>query len=300
MININGPEGRNIKGSHTEDEIEAFFSNFAKWKLLYRNVDVSFLNVDNRAEENRGVDFLYRMYEPFESATYGVIIESKKVKDKKSFSKSRLADDIYTLKRKIQKAQNSKELYEDGKIRNDIEYFKYGILCYRFNDFDSDHFRKVLQEVQIKDTKRGALFPIIFILSNDRLSRFVHMRKLDGEPIKYYYPPYGANKWMVEDEKLSLYYLFSDIIPFYSGEVKSILSFDMPSPRAFQFMADFCTRFSYDVSKLILAKGNYENIDLCKQHKKDWENDAGKEFDLLCLNSDLNCSESLGGVFKNE
>ena len=116
MVNMNGPEGRNVKGDYTENEIEAYFSNFVNWELIYQNIDVRFLNVDKRKDENRGFDFLYKIFEPFEEGSMGIIIESKKVKDKSSFNKKRLAEDIYTLKNKIEKAQSSKDLLQDQKL----------------------------------------------------------------------------------------------------------------------------------------------------------------------------------------
>lgn len=301
MVNMDGPEGRNVKGDYAENEIEAYFSNFVKWELIYRNIDVKFLKVDDRKDENRGFDFLYKIFEPFERITNGIIVESKKVKDKSSFNKKRLAEDIYTLKNKIEKAQSSKDLLHDGKLKElNIKYIKYGILCYRFNDFDLEHFRKVLKEIQIKDTRRGLIFPVIFILANDRFSRFVHLRNKINGPIEFYYPYYGGNKWMIEEEKLSLFYQFSDIIPFESNNDKYILSFDEPSIKSFQYIQDFSTRFSFDVSKIILAKGNHENLHIYNQLKENWENEAEKEFKLISLNSDMNCSENLEDVFKNE
>ncbi len=298
---MNGPEGRNVKGDYTENEIEAYFSNFVNWELIYQNIDVRFLNVDKRKDENRGFDFLYKIFEPFEEGSMGIIIESKKVKDKSSFNKKRLAEDIYTLKNKIEKAQSSKDLLQDQKLEKyNIKFIKYGILCYRFNDFDFEHFIKILKEIQIKDTRRGFIFPVIFILANDRFSRFVHLRNKINGPMEFYYPYYGGNKWMLKEEKLSLFYQFSDIIPFESNNEKYILSFDEPSIKSFQYIQDFSTRLNFDVSKIILAKSNHEDLHIYNQLKENWEKEAGKKFRLISLNSDMNCSENLEEVFKNE
>ena len=149
MVNINGPEGNNILGSFAEDEIEAFFSNFLKWNLLYKNFDETFLEVESENDEIRGFDFLYQLYEPFDKdyKNHGIIIESKKIADTAIFNKSRLSKDIQTLKHKIEKAQTSKRLHDDEKIRNnEIHYFRYGILCYRFKEFDFNKYNKVLKE----------------------------------------------------------------------------------------------------------------------------------------------------------
>ena len=302
MVGINGPEGNNILGSFVEGEVEAFFSNFLKWKLLYRKFDETFLNVDSKEEEKRGFDFLYQLCEPFndEYVNHGVIVESKKIKDHALFSKNRLTTDIDTLKSKIEKARNSKNLHDDEKIReNEIHYFKYGILCYRFLNFDKDKYLKVLKEYQFRDKRRGANFPTIFVLSNERLSAFMHL-KSKKQSLKYFYPSYRDNKWMGHKDQLSLFYLFSDIIPFESDGKKYVLSFDEPTPKSFKFIKDFCSRFNYEISGIVLANSDFTQKHIYEQYMMNLEKEVGHKLELLCLNNDMNCAEELTEVFKNE
>jgi hypothetical protein len=303
MVNIRGPEGKNILGSFAEDEIEAFFSNFLKWKLLYKNFDETFLEVESENDEIRGFDFLYQLYEPFDKyyKNHGIIIESKKIADTAIFNKSRLSKDIQTLKYKIEKAQTSKELHEDEKIRdNDIHYFRYGILCYRFKEFDFNKYYKVLKEYQMKNKSRGSNFPVIFVLSNDRLSTFIELMNLvdDKKSIEYLYPPYKANGWENWDEKLSLFYLFSDIIPFKADNKKNILSFDKPSVNSFNFIQEFCKKFLPEISSITIARGEYDQDSLYKQYKVEFDKTVDKILELDVLNNEMNCSTNLTKVFK--
>jgi len=303
MANLNGPEGKNVLGSFTENEIESFFSNFVKWNLLYRNVDVkSFLKIDDEKEENRGFDFIYELYEPFESGNHGIIIESKKIDNTELFTKARLSKDIDSLKHKIENASKSRELYEDEIIRNrSINYFRYGILCYRFREFDEDNYRKILKEYKIGETKKGKHFPTIFILSNDRLSSFVYLKTnyINNLVTKYYYPYYHINPWMRWEEKLSLFYLFSDMIPFEFNDTKCLLSFDEPSLRSFEIIENFCGKYNHDLTNLILANGNYQLEHIYNRYKTSWEKRAKKEILLSCLSRDFNISTNLAGVFKH-
>jgi hypothetical protein len=303
MVNITGPEGKNILGSFTEDEIEAFFSNFLKWKLLYKNFDETFLEVESENDEIRGFDFLYQLYEPFENnyKNHGVIIESKKIANTAIFNKSRLGKDIQTLKHKIEKAQNSKELHEDEKIRdNGIHHFRYGILCYRFKEFNFNKYNKVLKEYQINNKSRGSNFPVIFVLSNDRLSTFIQLINLvdDKKSIEYLYPPYKANGWENWDKKLSLFYLFSDIIPFKADKKKNILSFDKPSVNSFRFIQEFCKKFLPDISSITMARGEYDQDSLYNQYKMEFDETVDKILELDVLNNEMNCSTNLTKVFK--
>lgn len=303
MVNNKGPEGNNILGSFTEDEIEAFFSNFLKWKLLYKNFDETFLEIESEKDEIRGFDFLYQLYEPFENSyeKHGVIIESKKIANTSIFNKSRLSKDIQTLKYKIEKAQNSKELHEDEKIRdNGIHYFRYGILCYRFKEFDLNKYNKVLKEYQINNKSRGSNFPVIFVLSNDRLSTFIQLMNLvdDKKSIEYLYPSYMANGWKKWDEKLSLFYLFSDIIPFKADNKKNILSFDKPSVNSFSFIQDFCKKYHPDISSVTIARGEYDQDSLYSQYKVEFDETVGKTIELDVLSNEMNCSTNFTKVFK--
>ena len=301
-INQEGPEGSNVLGDFHENEIEAFFSDFLNWNLIYKNFDVEFLSVDTEKEENRGFDFLYQLSEPFlsDSNYHGVIVESKGMKNTKHFNKSRLTKDISTLKHKMEKANSTKSIIDDQKIIDcKINYFKYGILCYRFRDFDLEKYKKVLRESQIKETRRGDNFPVIFILTNDRLSAFSHLRKKYND-IKYYYPYYKSHEAISRKKELSLFYLFSDLIPFESKEGKNILCFDKPSPASFKLIEQFCGKFNHDISHITLARANYTDIEIYKRYKNEWEKRAKKTLELSCLDFNMDCSENLAEVFKHD
>jgi hypothetical protein len=303
-INTDGPEGKNVLSDFHENEIKAFFSNFLKWELLYSNFDVKFLNVDSDKEENRGFDFLYGMYEPFlkDSFRHGVIVEVKGVKDAKQFNKSRINKDIDVLKHKIESARLSKNLHDDQKVRDkNISYFKYGILCYRFTNFDEEKYKKVLMEYQITGTKNGDMFPTIFVLSNDRLSTYLQLKE-QFKSLEFYYPYYREHATNEYKENLSLSYLFSDIIPFRTekdGEIqKNILFFDTPSPVSFKLLENFCGKYQYhDIDRIILANSDYRKGDLYQSYLSDWMRNSEKYIEICCLSTYKNCDKDMRKVF---
>ena len=120
----------------------------------------------------------------------------------------------------------------------------------------------------------------------------------DKSSIKYYYPPYIRNEWMKWDEKLSLFYLFSDIVPFEADNKKNVLSFDKPSIKSFKFIQDFCTKFSYNISSITLARGEYDQESIYKQYKTEFDETVDKNLELYILNDEMNCSTNLVQVFK--
>ncbi|SDF70808.1 hypothetical protein SAMN04488589_1188 [Methanolobus vulcani] len=304
-INTDGPEGKNVLSDFRENEIRAFFSNFLKWELLYNNFDVQFLNVDTDKEENRGFDFLYGMYEPFlrDSFRHGVIVEVKGIRDETLFNKGRLTKDIDVLKHKIESALLSKNLHDDPKIQEkDINYFKYGILCYRFTNFDNEKCKKVLMEYQISGLKNGDMFPTIFVLTNDRISTFFHLKR-EYNNIEFYYPYYREHATNGYESKLSLSYLFSDIIPFKTHEnnntIKNILFFDVPSPLSFKLLENFCGRYQYhDIDRIILANSDYTKKEIYKSYLSDWEQNSKKKIEISCLENDQNIRKDLAEVFR--
>jgi hypothetical protein len=303
-INTDGPEGKNVLSDFHEDEIKAFFSNFLKWELIYKNFDVQFLNVDTEKEENRGFDFLYKMYDPFlqDSSHHGVIVEVKGVKDAKQFNKSRLTKDIDTLKYKIENLRTAKKLHDDPQIiENEINYYKYGILCYRFSNFDYDKYKKVLMEYQISETRNGDMFPTIFVLTNDRLSTYLQLKEI-YKSLKYYYPYYREHGTNEYSNKLALSYLFSDMIPFTANGKKCILSFDTPSPSAFNLLENFCGEYQYhDIDEIILAKSDYKEEATYTSYLSKWEKNANnKKINVVCLEQNQSCGKNLAKVFSDE
>jgi len=274
-INNEGPEGKNIMGEFAENEIEAFFSNFINWKLIYKNVDLKSLkHPDEEEYENRGYDFIYKLHEPFDAINRGIIIETKKVGDISNFKPSTLTKHIEILKYKINQANHSEELYENPNIKFDnIHLFRYGILCYRFFKFNLDKYYKVLKQIEISDTKsKRPNFPTIFVLSNDRLHAFSEWKKLIKGQLKFYdRDPLSINH-LVENERMSLFHLFSDIIPFSEydsnlNKCNGILSFDKPKLETFLFIEDFCRNFNFPISKIIFVNCDISKSSLYDQDK---------------------------------
>ncbi|WP_410510162.1 hypothetical protein RSJ42_08605 [Methanosarcina hadiensis] len=303
-ININGSEGNNIMGEFAEDEFEAFFSNFAGWKLLYRNVDLKDLKYpDENKTENKGYDFIYELFEPFEKIKQGAIIESKKIEDISDFVPSRLSDDIEIFKYKIKKAINSQELHDDQKIRSyDLKSFRYGILCYRFIKFDFDRYYKTLEKYKPSERTRDLNFPVIFILSNDKLHAFSELKKCTKQLTFYNRDPFSNNQ-LVESEKLSLFHMFSDIIPFRESGADNnnnscgILSFDKPSVESFLFIEHFCMNFNFEISKIIFVNCDFTKESLYNQYKSEIQ--SLNDIEALYFGSGgMDCSQKLNKVFK--
>ncbi|WP_135604942.1 hypothetical protein [Methanococcoides sp. NM1] len=300
VISLDGSEGRNVHGDIHEEEIRALFSNFFKWELIYSNFDMTFPILDTNKSKKAGIDFLYRLNEPFleKSENHGVIVECKGREDMENFNVSKFSEDLYKLKVKIEKANLSHDVLEDQKIiDSNINYFKYGILCYRFNSFDINKFKNVLKKCEIRDRTRKNHFPVIFILSNDRISVFSHLKKHYSN-LKYYYPHYLSNQNLNLRDNLSLFYMFSDIIMFEADGVKNILSFDEPSPTTFKLIREVCGRFNHNISEITFARANPFNKSIHREYNSQWVRDRGQDIKLQYLNNDMNCFEPLEEVFK--
>lgn len=305
-INIDGPEGRNITGEFAENEIKAFFSNFAKWELIYENFDVKFLKKKNgkTKDENRGFDLLYKLYEPSELSKQGIVIECKKIKDGSTFSPSKLNGDIDTLKEKIISCQKSTQLYRDEKIKyHEIETYRYGILFYRFIKYDHNQYLKCLKKIQLSEKIRGSNFPVIFVISNDRISAFMHLKQnvkqtLGNEPIEFYYSPMNDfRKTNKKNKQLSLFNLFSDVIPFSIGNKNGVLTFDFPSIKSFKLIERFCSEFDFNISYIAFARNDYTQEHIYNHYKSECKDIDMANIELIYLNNDMNCSTNLEKEF---
>lgn len=296
VINIHGPEGNNITGEFAEDEIEAFFSNFAGWNLMYSNIDIPIPKLsDEEKSKNRGYDFLYELFEPLED-NHGIIIESKKITDISDFVPSKLSKHIDDLKSKIKVATNAQYVYDDPKIKSHgIKSFRYGVLCYRFTKFDYDRYLKTLKTCSLGETKRSMNFPAIFILSNDRLKAFVELKNC-APGLKFYYrhPRYAGR--LKESDKLPLFHLFSDIVPFKCEDGDGILTFDKPSVESFLFIKDFEEYYEMKLSTIIFANCNYNDEHIYNQYKS--EVTGFENISPMYLGSDMSCDKNLKQVFK--
>lgn len=301
-INIDGPEGKNISGEFAENEIKAFFSNFVKWELMYSNFDVKFLkkNGEKTENENRGFDFLYKLYEPSEFSKQGIIVECKKIKNGSTFSPSILNKHINILKYKIMGCQKSTQLYRDEKIKyHEIETYRYGILFYRFTNYDHNKYLKCLNEIQVGERARGSNFPVIFVISNDRISTFMHLNQIfRSEPIEFYNLSQSTFRGALKKNKqLSLFNLFSDVIPFSVGGKNGVLTFDFPSIKSFKLIESFCMEFDYNISYIVFARNDYTQEHIYDQHKSECKKIDMANIELIYLNNDMNCSTNLEKVF---
>ncbi len=297
IINLRGPEGKNITGEFAEDEIEAFFSNFAGWNSIYYNVDIAVPKVsDEEKSENRGYDFIYELFEPLENINQGVIIESKKISDISNFTPSMLAKHIGILKHKVKQVMNYQELYEDTKIKAcNVKSFRYAILCYRFSSFDYDKYLQTLEMCKLEETIRDMNFPTIFILSNDRLKAFVELKNYTKD-LKFYSRQLRSTNTLQESDKLPLFHLFSDIVPFKSKDGDGILTFDKPSVESFLFIKDFESYYNMNLSTIIFANCNYNDEPIYNQYKSEIE--GFENISPMYLGFDMNCSINLKTVFK--
>jgi hypothetical protein len=308
-LNTKGPEGKNLMGEFAELEFKAFFSNFVGWKLLYTDVDLKGLkHPDDEKPENRGYDFLYKVREPFDNYNKAVIIESKKIESISGFSTSILSKHIEILKYKMDKANHSLELSNDQKIQhNEIKSYRYGILCYRFRKFDLNKYRNILKNYEpTESTSNDINFPVIFILSNDKLHAFSKWKTSSEGHLKFYDRDPLSMRLLTESDSLSLFNLFSDYIPFIEddgklGKQNGILTFDKPSVESFLYIEDFCKNFDLGISKIVFLNCDLGQKDLYDQYKEEVE--SFKKIEPLYLGpsgpSGMDCdSEDLDKVFK--
>jgi hypothetical protein len=215
VISLEGPEGRNIIGELAEDEILAFFQRVCGWKLIFRDVDarLGLRTLEGLEIADRGLDFLFAAPNPLVSEQpEGVIVETKRVRDRTTISIGKLEKYIEVLKNKVAAARIS-NLQRDKDVRSNIRgAIRYGLLVQRFKSFDLEHYAATSSQIDTSK-HRGADTPVILLLTNDRLSPLIELYNwARGQPIQFYYPKYLYNETPCFRPTLSINYLFSDIV----------------------------------------------------------------------------------------
>jgi hypothetical protein len=303
VVGLSGAEGRNIIGELAEDEILAFFQRVCGWKLIFRNVDarLGLRTLEGFEIADRGLDFLFAAPNPFIlEQPEGVIVETKRVKDRTAINVSKLEKYIDTLKDKVAAARMS-NLQRDEDVRNNIRgAIRYGLLAQRYRSFDLAHYIATLSQVDTSK-HRGTDTPVILLLSNDRLSAFVELHTwARGQPIEFYYPKYLGDEKPIFVAALSVNYLFSDIvlgrIETSSGYNTFILSFDSPSPESLSLLFEVFQRFHSSefgrVDLLLFAKGEYDQGHIYQSRLANSDFDPAQT-ELIVLRQDLSLTYNL-------
>lgn len=296
MVNMDGREGVNIKAQNTETECINFFKEYLGWTLLYKNIDLKFQNLFQKSN-NRGIDSLFYVSNPYNNYEIdGILIDAKHIKDKNTFTSTKYKIDVENLRTKLFRINNSREVIKDSLIvENNVNSFRYGILFYRWDNFDKETFKKQLNKVEITRTTNNPLnFPIIIIVSNNLFSKYFYLfRKLKSKRPKFNYHFYLRNKQKRGLNYLSISYLLSDLIPFEYDNKSCILCLDEINELTFQVIYEYAKQFNMSLNKIFLANGNHEEIPLYQQKvEKIFE----QYIELDCLNQDEHVKERIGGI----
>jgi hypothetical protein len=281
MVHLSGPEGRNIIGDFTEDEVLAFFKKLAGWHLVFKDVDARLgyslpLPLNGFEEKDRGLDFLFSAWNPFTQAREGILVETKHVKTPKNLAPSVLREYVDTLKKKLDGVRSS-AFQNEIDVRTHIDgTISYGVLVLRHRNFELERFRNVVSQLDI--TKhRGSNVPVIAILTNHRLDAFIALRKQcpPGHSLEFYYPRYIRNPAACFDKSLSLSYLLSDVVfgrfvdEEEGNERHFALSFDEPSSEVFLLLREMLDDLRSDIFgqlyQILFARGDFEQVHLYQQ-----------------------------------
>ncbi len=102
-------------------------------------------------------------------------------------------------------------------------------------------------------------------------------------------PHYG--NVLEETDKLPLFHLFSDIIPFNDNGTTGILSFDTPSVESFLYIKDFSRHFNKTISNIIFVNCNHANEHIYNQYKSEITDFSN--INPLYLSLEMNCGRNL-------
>ena len=282
-VSLRGPEGKNVISNLTENEVRAFFQHVAGWHLVFQNVDVRIgynlpLPIEDFEEKDRGIDFLFSAFNPFAGRKEGMLVETKHAKERQTLYAHRLQEYIDILKRKLDGIRASSSFQHDPDVLTHIDgAVDYGVLVLRFRQFDQEYLYHLCSQVDTS-LHRGSDIPVIAVLSNDRMSAFIELRKRAGDStLEFYYPCYLSNTASRYARGLSLSYLLSDWVlgAIVSGEERRtfILSFDEPTPDFFKLLYEIFCEFKDDnllprFDDIFLANADYESKSLYEQRLK--------------------------------
>lgn len=259
-----GPEERNIIGNITEEQAQIFFEKFCKWKLILKNEDFSNTKFGT---DKSGFDQLYEVNDPILNKKIYVLVESKFREDNKTLHSNILYDFIYGLKKKILKGQNPVS-WKDT-VNEKINNLRYGVLFLRFQNFSQEKIMKTMGSIAISKTKRETIPPAIFTLFNYRLAKFAEFAN-ENKKIKYIYPAgVGQKSFETKSEVLSIFYLFSDLIPgeFTDKANKKqnfLISFEEPNADSLKYLCIYISRVlklkSAKNCTVYFSEGNFNKI----------------------------------------
>jgi hypothetical protein len=275
-----GPEGRNIIGNLTEEEITAFCESVLGWRVLFRNIDARIphtLPLGLFEEKERGIDLLCAAANPFLNCREGVVVETKHVGEGTTLRHGRLTEWIATLKEKIEGIRSSR-LQKDADVVDNIDgAVSLGLLVVRFRQYDKEEFWEEVGKVELS-RYRGAGLPIVLLLSNDRLSPLVEFRRrVTGRAkFEYYYPSYLANDAPKFAQSLAPQYLFSDVIFGRLASLRRpdesstfVLMFEEPQPEALRVLGQMLEQFRSSefeqIDRFFFARGDYTDVHLYRE-----------------------------------
>lgn len=295
MVKIGKPEGNLILGAITEDELINFFTKFCGWRLIYRNVDQEIIKGPRK--KDKGIDILLSCYNPYTDKKEGVLVESKRKKEEKYLKISDFRKTLYSLKENIENFPKMRSWSEDTFIQKNIDDFFYGILAFRFDNYELFKEYDIYKKISITDSKMRGI-PVIFTLTNDRLSRFHYFSLIEeNRDCKFIYPMgYLENKKELRERFLSINYLFSDIILGENKEGEFILYFGYPEYRDFSLIYDISITFQLrNLRKLYFCYGDHRDNHLYKQRLKNFNFQKDLIFELL--NQDYHLKTDLTKAF---
>lgn len=304
-VSLRGPEGRNVISNLTESEVRAFFQQVAGWHLVFKEVDVRIgynlpLPIEDFEEKDRGIDFLFSVFNPFVGRKEGILVETKHVKAKRTLYARRLQKYVDTLKWKLDGIRTSSSFQHDPDVLAHIDgTVDYGMLVLRFRQFDREHFYRLCSQVDTS-LHRGSDIPVIAVLSNDRMSAFIELRRRAGDgTLEFYYPRYLSNPKPRYIPCLSLSYMLSDwvlgAIRLGKERQKFILSFDEPSPEFFNLLYEIYQEFKDDnlfpgIDEIFFVNADYESKSLYEQRLKNSPISEIGTPRIVILRQDLNMS----------
>jgi hypothetical protein len=313
VLGLNGPEGRNVIANLTEKEVRAFFEKAIGWHCVFTNVDTRIVHnltlpAEQFEEKDRGMDYLFSVFNPFTNRKEGVLVETKHVKTKRSLYDKRLQAYLKALKEKIDGIRASREFQSDPDVQTHLDgAVSYGILVLRFKQFDQDHLCRLCSQIELP-LHCGSDIPVIVLLSNDRLSPFIELRRRwPSSSIEFYYPRYMLNSKPIYQRGLSFNYLVSDwilgAVRTDQGRQSFILSFDSPKSEFFQLVYEILCEFEDDVflpgiDYVFLATGDYESKHLYEQRLMNSSLVEICEAEIITLRQDFNLAYDIAEVLQ--
>ena len=209
------------------------------------------------------------------------------------------AEVLYHNNEPVSDRESNRDAQKNAQPENS-KTVDYAILALRFKQFDREHLYRLCAQVDTS-LHRGSDIPVIAVLSNNRMSALIELRRrAEDGALEFYYPRYLSNKEPQYARSLSLSYMLSDWIlgAIGLGEERRtfILSFDEPNSDFFKLLYEILCEFKDDslfprLDDIFLVNADYENKSLYEQRLKN--SPVAEEIDTLgviILRQDLNMS----------